>query len=360
MSLSLSSGTRRKVRASRDLIVAGITTFGLVFLSVAFGGAPDSGAGSDRRTPLRLAFFPNVTHAPALVGMARGDFQEAAVRYRVEPKVVNAGPEAMEALLAGEVDFAYVGPSPAVNAYLKSGGKALVILSGACSGGASLIARGDESIRSVSDLDGKRVAVPQLGGTQDVSLRHFLAANGLAPQDRGGSVQVLPVKNPDILALFIQKQIDAAWVPEPWASRLRSDADAKNVVDERDLWPNHRFTTTVLVARKVFAEAHPDAVRQILAAHRRSVDWLRNHPDEAAATINQELKLLSGKAISMAVLRDALGHVQFTTDLDRANIVALSEAAAKAGYLKEPFDLSGAFDPTARDAARVGGKREVR
>jgi len=257
---------------------------------------------------------------------------------------VNAGPEAMEALLAGEVDVAYVGPSPAVNTYLKSGGKALRILAGACSGGASLIARGDLDIRSVHDLDHRRVAVPQLGGTQDVSLRRFLDLNDLTTQDRGGTVSVIPIKNPDILALFLQKQIDAAWVPEPWASRLKKDAGAKTVVDERALWPNKAFTTTVIVARTAFLNRHPDAVEAILRAHLTSVAWLNANQGKAEDVVNSELKRLTGKALSKGVLREAWSRLKFTDDPNRSNILVMADSAKRAGYLKGNVDLTGAFD----------------
>jgi NitT/TauT family transport system substrate-binding protein len=258
----------------------------------------------------------------------------------------------MEALLAKEVDVAYVGPSPAVNTYLKSGGKALRILAGACSGGASLIAREDLEIRSIRDLDHRRVAVPQFGGTQDVSLRHFLDVNGLAPQDRGGTVEVLPIKNPDILALFISKQIDAAWVPEPWASRLKKDAHAHTVVDERDLWPNKAFTTTVLVARTEFMQAHPLAIEAILRAHLATVAWLNGHPEEAQSVVNSELKRLTGKALAKSVLQEAWSRLRFTDDPNRANILEFTNAAAKAGYLKGSLNLDAAFDPSQLALAR--------
>lgn len=339
-------------KVSRDLVVAFVATMGLVVLSVAFGGAPNTRQAGDSRAALRIAYFPNLTHAPGLVGVARGEFQKTASSYFIEPKVVNAGPEAMEALLAGEVDVAYVGPSPAVNTYLKSGGKALRILAGACSGGASLIAREDSQIRTIRELDHRRVAVPQLGGTQDVSIRHFLEANGLAPQDRGGTVEVIPVKNPDILALFINKQIDAAWVPEPWASRLKKDVNAKTVVDERDLWPNKSFTTTVLVARTAFMNAHPDAIDAVLRAHVSTVEWLDRHPDEAQAVVNSELKRLTGKALSKGVLKEAWSRLRFTDDPNRSNIIEFADAAAKAGYLKGSLNLADAFDPSRLALAR--------
>jgi NitT/TauT family transport system substrate-binding protein len=341
-----------KTRISRDLVVAFVATMGLVVLSVAFGGSPDTRQAGDNRLAVRIAYFPNLTHAPALIGIARGEFQKQAIGCFIEPKVVNAGPDAMEALLAGEVDIAYVGPSPAINTYLKSGGNALRILAGACSGGASLIARGDLDIRTIRDLDHRRVAVPQLGGTQDVSIRHFLDLNGLEPQDRGGSVEVLPIKNPDILALFLRKQIDAAWVPEPWASRLKMDAGARTVVDERDLWPGRTFTTTVIVARTAFLTQHPDAVEAVLRANLLSLAWINTNPEQAQSVANSELKRLTGKALSPGVLKEAWGRLKFTDDPNRPNILAFAQAAAKAGYLKGSLDMAGAFDQSRLALAR--------
>jgi NitT/TauT family transport system substrate-binding protein len=306
---------------------------------------------------LRLAYFPNVTHAPALIGVARGDIQTALGKTRLETKVVNAGPEAMEALLAGEIDVAYVGPSPAINTYLKSGGTALRLLAGACSGGAALVARGDTQIRSIRDLDGRRVAVPQLGGTQDVSCRHFLAANGLRPKEKGGTVEVLPVKNPDILALFKQKQIDAAWVPEPWASRLVKDTGARIVVDERDLWPEHKFTTTVVVARTAYLQSHPDEVKALLGAHVRVTDWLGTHPDEGMILVNGELERLTGKKLDSDVLKNAWQRVTFTTDPNQPSIEAFVQAAADAGYLKGERAIAGLFDHKPLEAARQYASR---
>lgn len=333
---------------SRDLVTAACGVLALVGLAFGRGWAP-AHAGPERKgEPLRIAYFPNLTHAPALVGVAKGTFQSHLPRYALGERVVNAGPEAMEALLAGEVDVAYVGPSPATNTFLKTNGKALTIVAGACSGGASLVARKDVSISSVRDLDGHSVAVPQLGGTQDVSCRHFLQREGLAPKERGGTVSVIPVKNPDILSLLLRKQIDAAWVPEPWASRLRAEAGAKTVVDERSLWPEGRFTTTVVVVRRAFAEAHPDAVRGFVAAHRETVDWISEHPEESRKVVNGELKRLTGKSLKSSVLADAWSKLEFTTEPNAPNIQALARAAYVAGYLKsDPGALAGLVDTRA-------------
>jgi NitT/TauT family transport system substrate-binding protein len=345
-------------RVSRDLVVAFAATLGLVALSIAFGGQPK--VATSGKPALNIAYFPNLTHAPALIGVAQGTFQRSVPGFSVQPRVVNAGPEAMEALLAGEVDIAYVGPSPAINTYLKSHGTALKILAGACSGGACLVSRGDETISSVAGLDHKRVAVPQLGGTQDVSLRHFLDLNGLAPEEKGGSVSILPVKNPDILALFLQKQIDAAWVPEPWASRLEKDAKATIVADESDLWPGKTFTTTVIVVRSSFEKLHPEAVKAVLSAHLQTIDWIRDHNAEAQTVVNAELKRLTGKALGETVLHKAWNRLRFSADPNPSSILALAEAAHQAGYLKEAVNLNGAFDGVLLAEAEQQRRRETR
>jgi NitT/TauT family transport system substrate-binding protein len=309
-----------------------------VLAAVAFGfGHQKKDAGPVGATErLRLGYFPNVTHAPAIAGVERGKFQEAlGASVALDPKVFNAGPEEMEALLAGEIDLGYVGPSPAINTFLKSNGKALRVLAGACSGGAALVARGDTTIRSIQDLDGKRLAVPQLGGTQDVSARHFLAEKGLRPKEKGGTVQVMPVKNPDTLALFKQRQIDAAWVPEPWASRLIAETGARLVVDERDLWPDRKFTTTVVVGRTAYVDQHPGEVTALLQAHLKSVEWLTRNPDAGRKSVNAELKRLTGKQLPEAILTAAWERVEFTSDPNEPSVAAFVRYAAAAGYLPE-------------------------
>lgn len=331
--------------ARRDLATATVGVLALFALAFGCGWTADPVGAHHGRPTLRLAYFPNITHAPALIGVANGFFQRDLPGYSISPKVFNAGPDEMEALLAGEVDLAYVGPSPATNTFIRSNGEALEIVAGACSGGASLVARGDVSITSVRDLDGHSVAVPQLGGTQDVSCRRFLAANDLKPTEKGGSVTIVPVANPDILVLFLRKQIDAAWVPEPWASRLRDEAGAKTVVDERKLWAGGRFTTTVLVARRAFAEAHPDVVRAFVRSHIATIAWMRAHEDQAAASANAELKRLTGKALKPGILAQAWSHVDFTDEPNSSSIAAFAEAAYAAGYLKsKPGSLLGLVD----------------
>lgn len=327
--------------ATVDMANAGVGLAILLGLALGRGWGGGEKALAKGQIPLRLAYFPNLTHAPALVGVA-GRYAKDLPSVVVQSRVVNAGPEAMEALLAGEVDMAFVGPSPAINTFLKTKGQALRIVAGACEGGASLMARGDAPIASVRDLDGRTVAVPQLGGTQDVSLRHFLAANGLQPREKGGTVSVVPLANADILTQFKRGALDAAWVPEPWASRLATEAGAKTAVDERTLWPDGRFTTTVLVASRAFESKFPNVVRDFVRAHEATVAWMGAHPAEAQKVANAELKKLSGKPLKDAVLKEAWSHLAFTTDPGASSIEAFAQAARDAGYLKtDRLDLTG-------------------
>jgi NitT/TauT family transport system substrate-binding protein len=326
--------TKSARRSQNALFLFAVTVIG--GLAVFFGSPPGSVGLAAGQMPLRLAYFPNITHAPAIVGEERGEFRRAlGAHVAIVSTQFNAGPEEMEALLANAVDIGFVGPGPALNTYLKTGGHALKIISGACSGGAALVARDGANIRSIRDLDGKRVAVPLIGGTQDVSLRHFLKAEGLGPVEQGGSVRILPIKNPDILALFRRNQLDAAWVPEPWASRLVHEAHASLVVDERDLWPNGRFTTTVVVVRQAYLKEHPAEVRRFLRGLIRTINWLDAHGDEGRRIVNAQLKKLTGKELPEPVMSDAWSRVTFTTDPDSNSIDAFLRAEQEAGYLPQ-------------------------
>ncbi|HWD37958.1 MAG TPA: ABC transporter substrate-binding protein [Fimbriimonas sp.] len=341
----------------REYIQAALGALALVTFSLAFGRQPEGEATSGQKGQVRLAYLPNLTHAPALIGVADHLFQNDLSSYGFSTAVVNAGPEAMEALLAGSIDMAYVGPSPALNTYLRSEGRALKIVAGVCSGGASLLARDGVPIKSVADLANRRVAVPEIGGTQDVSLRHFLKLNGLAPKERGGNVEVIPIKNPEIVDLFKAGQLDAAWVPEPWASRLEAEAHAHTVADERDLWPNRRFTSTVLVASASFLKQHPDAVDGVVRANREAIEFIQAYPAQAQREANGQIAKLTGRPLRDAILRSSWSHLSFGAEVDQANLLAFARAAKDAGYGHgDPALLASAVVPEARLAVAESGR----
>ncbi|MFC6356186.1 aliphatic sulfonate ABC transporter substrate-binding protein [Luethyella okanaganae] len=317
-------------------------------------GSPASSGSTSAGTAaaeLRLGYFANVTHAPALVGVEEGFLQDALGDTRLSTQVFNAGPAAIEALSAGAIDATYIGPNPAINTFIKSGGASAVVVAGAASGGAALVVR--EGIDSADDLAGTTIATPQLGNTQDVALRSWLSAEGYTTDTMGGGdVHITPTENAQALALFQSGQLDGAWLPEPWVSRLVLEAGAHVLVDEAELWDDGSFPTTVLLVNRQFFDAHPQTVRDLVAGHAASVTWLNDDPDAAAASINARLTADTGKALSNEVLQRALHHVSFTTDPVAAAFPQLLEAGVTAGTAKKG-ELDGLFALSILNALRA-------
>lgn len=305
---------------------------------------------------LRLGYFDNVTHAPALVGLEKGFLKKSLGSTKLSTQIFNAGPATIEALSAGAIDAAYIGPSPAVNSFVKSAGQSVRVVSGATSGGAALVVRA--GINKPADLAGTTLATPQLGNTQDVALRSWLGKQGFTTDTTGGGdVHIAPTENAQTLALFQSGKIDGAWLPEPWVSRLVLDAGAKVLVDEASLWKDGAFPTTVLLVRSQFLAEHPDTVKDLVAANTDSVNWLTGHPDEAASVINTKLTADTGKALSDAVIARALTKVTFTTDPLATTFPVLLKAGVRVGTAKAG-DLNGLFDlaPLNDVLAKAGAK----
>ena len=301
--------------------------------------------GAQAQVPVRIGAFPNITHPQAMIGKANHWFVNAmGSEVRIEWKSFNAGPAAIEALLAGALDLTYVGPNPAINGYLRSNGKALKVVAGATSGGAALVVRRDAGIAKAEDFHGKKVASPQLGNTQDVALRAWLRGYGLKTRDKGGDVEIIPVPNADQLALFLRKDLDAAWAPEPWATRLIREANGRLFLDERSLWPNGQFVTALLIVRTEFLERHPDLVKSWLRAHVELTAWIGQHPADAKRLLNQQIQAETGKALSPDVIEDSFSRLEVTFDPLRASLLQQAKSAFDSGFLgREMPDLSGLF-----------------
>lgn len=319
----------------------------LLALAAACGGddgSADGGAAGTAST-LRLGYFPNVTHAAPVVGVAKDFYTKQLGSTKLETQTFNAGPAEIEALLGGDLDAGYIGPNPAINAYAKTKGAGIRIISGATSGGAALVVQ--PGIGSVADLRGKRVASPQLGNTQDVALRAWLKENGLTPSSQGeqGDVQVEPSENATTLQLFQDKKIDGAWVPEPWASRLVLDGGGKVLVDEKTLWPGGKFVTTHLIVRTEFLEKYPATVKALLEGQVDTDEWIAKNPDEAKTTVNGEIKRITTKALAPAVLDRAWKNIEITTDPVASSLKKSADDAVAAGLL-EAVDLKGIYDLT--------------
>ena len=307
----------------------------------------DSTQNSSSSQILRIGYFPNINHAQAVIGLGNGTFQkDLGNNVEVKTFVFNAGPSAMEALFAKQVDVTYVGPNPAINAYVVSQGKDLRIISGASSGGAVFVVRNDSGIQSTKDFANKKFASPQLGNTQDVALRKYLLDNGYKTKENGGNVEVVPAKNADILTLMLKKEIDGAWVPEPWGERLIKEANARLFLDERDRWPpNGQFVTGHIVARTDYLQNNPDVIKKLLAAHVDETEWINSHKEEAIKAFNVELKKLTGQAIPEDQLRGSLARLELTYDPNKLSHFQSANSAFDIGFLgKTRPDLSGIYD----------------
>jgi NitT/TauT family transport system substrate-binding protein len=295
---------------------------------------------------VRVGHFPNITHSQAVIGKANSWFENAmAPEARIDWKVFNAGPSAIEALFAGEIDLTYIGPNPAISGYVRSQGVALRIVAGATSGGAALVVRADAGITKPEDFRGKKIASPQLGNTQDVALRAWVQSKGLKLREKGGDVQVIPIANPDQMTLFLRKQIDAAWAPEPWASRLIHEAGGRLFFDERDLWPNGEFVTAHIIVRTQFLREHRNLVKKWLKAHVEMTEWINKNLPQAKQVLNDQLKKDTGKALPQRVLDDSFSRLKVTYDPVRSSLFTSAKWAFDAGLLgRERPDLSGIYD----------------
>ncbi len=318
--------------------------FGII---LTLAGCQSAAATPSEKLIIRVGYFPNITHSQALIGMARGDFQKAlGNNVEIQATQFNAGPSVIEAIFAGQIDLSYIGPNPAINGFIKSEGKALRIVCGATSGGAALVVRPEANIKTAADLAGKKIASPQLGNTQDVALRRYILDNGLKTLENGGTVEVVPTDNPLILDMFRLGDIDGAWVPEPWASRLIVEGGGELFLDERDLWTetNGEFVTAHIIVSTKFLSEHPDLVKAWIKAHVEVTQWELAHPAEAQALLNTEIEKLTGKKLAAEVLSMAWGRMKVTWDPISASLFTSAQSAFEAGFLKEEPVLDGIYD----------------
>jgi NitT/TauT family transport system substrate-binding protein len=295
-------------------------------------------------TELRLGYFANVTHTTPIVGVAKNFFTDKLGSTKLSTQIFNAGPDEMTALLGGQLDAAYVGPSSALNAYVKSKGTGLTIVAGAENAGAELVV--SSKINSAADLKGKTLASPQLGNTQDVALRYWLKQQGYATtQQGGGDVNIQPSDNATTLTLFEAGKIDGAWVPEPWASRLVVEGKGHVLVDEKTLWPNGQFATTNLVVATSYLKAHPQTAKALIEGQLDANAWVTANPTAAATLVNSSIKTLTGKALAADVITRAWGEENVTNDPEAGSLQTSLDHAVAVGLLKQT-SLNGIFDLT--------------
>ncbi|MER8234940.1 aliphatic sulfonate ABC transporter substrate-binding protein [Streptomyces sp. NPDC094049] len=292
---------------------------------------------------VRLGYFPNLTHATALIGVQDGLIQKELGATALKPQTFNAGPSEIEALNGGSLDIGFIGPSPSINAYVKSKGQNLRIISGSASGGVKLVVN-PKKIKTLDDLKGKRIATPQKGNTQDVALLNWIAEKGwkVDPESGKGDVSVVRTDNKVTPDAFKSGSIDGAWVPEPTASKLVSEGGSV-LLDETSLWPEKKFVITNIIVSQKFLTEHPDVVEAVLKGTVKTNEWINANPDKAKASANAALKALGGKALADKVIDPAWPSIAITNDPLAATLKTQSEWAVKAELIKQP-DLAGIYD----------------
>jgi len=296
-------------------------------------------AATSPAAELRLGYFPNITHAPAIIGVANGYFTQELGSTKLTTQTFNAGGDEIAALLGGSLDAGFIGSSPAINGFAKSGGEGVRVIAGSTSGGAQLVVSPD--ITSPEQLKGKIIATPQKGNTQDVALKKWLKENNL-----DGQVTVQNLDNPRTLDLFRTNQIAGGWLPEPWSSRL-VDAGARVLVDEKTLWQNGQFPTTVLIVRTQYLQEHPDTVSALIRGEQKAVDFTTTNAADAKKVTNDSIKQLTGSSLAPAVLDRSFTELQFTLDPLAATFPQLAKDSVTAGVTDKETSLKGFIDVTA-------------
>lgn len=301
------------------------------------GGAPTG--------TLRLGYFPNLTHVQPNVGLENGMYANAlGPGVKLEARTFNAGPSVIEAIFAGALDASFIGPNPAINGFVQSGGKEVRIIAGAASAGALLIVRPAANINTPADFANKKIATPQLGNTQDVALRAWLRQNGLNAKEQGGNVTVLPTANADALALFKKGDIDGAWVPEPWATRLLQEAEGKVYLDEKTLWPNGDFVTTHLIARPKYIADNPGIIEALVRGHVEVTEYVAANPLEAKSLLNRSIEKATSAALPVKVLDAAWENFRITYDPIASSLKKSADDAFALGFLEKNPNLSTIYD----------------
>lgn len=329
----------------------------LIFAALVFvagcKSSPELNANGEP-TLVRIAYFPNITHAQAMIGMARGDFQKAAGDdVQVVAQTFNAGPAVIEALYAGHVDIAYVGPTPALNGFIQSGGEEIRVLAGSALNGVSVLGSTKRNITNLKQLENGRIATPQYGNTQDISARYFLGIElGFAISTGRNGMQIIPAANPDIDTLFTKDEIDAAWIAEPWASRMIHRGNAREILQEKDLWPNGSFAMTCVISRRDFAEKHPALLTRLLSAHIQLTQELQTDHEQFHELLNDEIRRITSRAIEPEVISSSMPKIQFANEIHRESFQRFFEMGQAVGiYDDYPFEVDRLIDSAPLQAA---------
>lgn len=325
-------------------ILTGILLSAICISAVACGSASEGdSSNSSEKTDVRIAYFPNITHTQALVMKNQKTLEKKwGGRCNVTWTSFNAGPAEMEAIFAGEIDLGYIGPVPALSANVKSNGD-VKIISNTTNAGAVLLKRKDSGIQSLSDLSGKKIAVPQMGNTQHLCLLSILSDQGLKTVDAGGDVTINASSNADIVNLIDNGSVDAALVPEPWGTTIENNGNADVLLEYNEVFLEGNYPTAVVVASKDFTLKHPELVKDFLDAHEEAALYINENIDEARSIVNSEIEAVTGKALDEEIIKNAFTRMTVDTVLNKEAIMKFAEISKKEGFISKVPEESDVF-----------------
>ena len=292
-----------------------------------------------KETVIQIGHFPNISHAQALVAhqlsrQGRGWFEERLGKdVKIQWRLFNAGPSAMESMFTRAVDITYVGPNPAINAFAKTRGRDIRVIAGSADGGASLVVNPKLNITKPSDFKGKKIGTPQLGNTQDVACRAWLIENGIPVTLTSGDAKVIATSNPEQLPLFKQGNLDAVWTIEPWVTRLEQEAGGKIFLEQKEA------VTTIVVSCNRILRKYPELVKKFVQAHKELTDWINKNPAEAQKLVQLELEALTGGKISEKLIKDSWHRLTFTTEVNKEEVQKFVDYAYKCGFLRTKMKM---------------------
>ena len=321
--------------------VVGIGLAAIVLMAVVLNSTSLDNSSDE----IHVAFFPSISHAVPIVGIENNIFQENLTEQKIiEVKIFDSGPQVIESLFANSIDLAYVGPGPVINGFLKSNGNDLKILAGAANGGASFIIQKNSGLDSIENFHGKRIASPQISNTQDVSLRHYLSIHGLEPVEKGGTVFVLNISNPDIYTLFAKGDVDGAWVPEPWATILVEELGGIRLFNESQFWPEKQFSSVLLIGRTNFVEQNPEIIKKWILSNQKTAEWINSNPDKTKIIYNEFMQDYMGKTFSKKIIDESFSNLEITSKPIKESVITFAERADSLGYLgRSGYNLDGIF-----------------
>lgn len=314
------------------------------FISIVSGCAQSGETNKKENTEAKtvtIGYFPNLTHIATIIALEKGYFtEEFGKDVTIKTKTVANGGLFMEAMATKAIDVGTVGPGPLLNFYVKN--PEYHLIAGAVNGGAVLMVNSTSNIKEVKDLDGKKVAIPVIGSTQDIMLRKALQEANLKPTTNGGTVELLASAPADTVTLFVQKSVDAAATQEPWGYVLETQADGQLLLDwDKFAWGKDS-TNTVVAASQAFLERDGQATAY-LKAHQKAIDFIKNNPEESQKLVMKHLKDITGKELNKDEVAAAFKRLAVTTDVNEQVIQEMADISKEAGYISNS-DINGLID----------------